>query len=96
MVSQEGSGNGTLELATPAATITASSLLLVLLLALVPLWLYLAYRNTTTRSVLYYGWVPVIAAMCISRLNKSTVCNAAGTLEHCIFMRMHVTISKLS
>lgn len=63
----EGSGNGTLEMANPAATITASSLILLLLLGLIPLWLYLAFRNSTTRSVLFYGWVPVVAAMCISR-----------------------------
>ena len=65
----EGSGNGTgiVEMATPAATITASSLILVVLLALIPLWLYLAHRNSNTRSVLIYGWIPVIAAMFISR-----------------------------
>ena len=54
-------------MATPEATVTASSLILVLLLVLIPLWLYLAHRNSTTRSVLFYGWIPVIAAMCISR-----------------------------
>lgn len=68
-VAQEGSGNGTgiVQMATPEATVTASSLILVLLLVLIPLWLYLAHRNCTTRSVLFYGWIPVIAAMCISR-----------------------------
>ena len=68
-MSGEGSGsvNETLKLDNPAATITVSSLIMLLLLCLIPLWLYLAFRNSTTRSVLYYGWVPVIAAMCISR-----------------------------
>ena len=76
-VAQEGSGNGTMtipEFASPSATITASSLILLVLLGLIPPWLYLSYRNSTTRSVLFYGWIPVIAAMCISRLVHGARC----------------------
>ncbi|XP_062522303.1 solute carrier family 41 member 1-like [Corticium candelabrum] len=33
---------------------------------LIPLWVYFARRNPTTKNVLYSGWSPVIAAMIIS------------------------------
>ena len=41
--------------------------MVVVLVLLIPVWLFLAYRNGATRSVLFYGWFPVISAMCISR-----------------------------
>jgi len=51
----------------PDATVAVSSVTVVVLVLLIPVWLFLAYRNGATRSVLFYGWFPVISAMCISR-----------------------------
>ncbi|XP_064399874.1 solute carrier family 41 member 1-like isoform X2 [Halichondria panicea] len=48
------------------SVITASSCILVGLIVLIPLWMAFAYRNTSTRAVLFIGWVPVIVAMLIS------------------------------
>ena len=42
-------------------------LLLLLALMLVPVWWYLAHYNIYTNDVLYFGWMPVIGAMVISR-----------------------------
>ena len=53
--------------------ITTSSIILIVLIVLIPVWLYLSYKNSATKSVLFYGWFPVICAMVISRLeNKLT------------------------
>ena len=53
---------------TYAASIIAStSTVLVLLLVLIPVMMLLAHKNQATRSVLVYGWFPVISAMVISR-----------------------------
>jgi len=43
-----------------------STLVIVLFLALVPVWCFIAAQNKYTRDVLYTGWSPVIAAMAIS------------------------------
>ena len=48
-------------------TITVSSIVLACLMVLIPLWMVLAYKNPTTKGVLFYGWIPVICAMIISR-----------------------------
>ena len=47
-------------------TIVISSILCAVLVILIPFWLCLAYYNTSTRSVLYSGWIPVLSAMLIS------------------------------
>ena len=53
----------------PTASIIAStSTVLVFLLVLIPVMMLLAHKNQATRSVLFYGWLPVISAMIISRL----------------------------
>ena len=49
-------------------TIVISSVLCGCLILLIPLWLFLSYRNPTTKSVLYSGWIPVLSAMLISSL----------------------------
>ncbi|XP_003384010.3 PREDICTED: solute carrier family 41 member 1-like isoform X2 [Amphimedon queenslandica] len=49
-------------------TVVISSILCGVLLILIPFWLCLAYYNTTTRSVLYSGWIPVLSAMLISSI----------------------------
>ena len=49
-------------------TIVISSILCGCLILLIPLWLLLSYRNPTTKSVLYSGWIPVLSAMLISSL----------------------------
>ena len=51
-------------------TITTSSIILTVLIVLIPAWLYLSYKNSVTKSVLFYGWFPVICAMVISRLEN--------------------------
>ena len=51
----------------PDATVAVSSVMVIVLVLLIPVWFFLAYRNGSTRSVLFYGWLPVICAMCISR-----------------------------
>ena len=48
-------------------TITTSSVILTVLIVLIPIWLYLSYKNSATKNVLFYGWFPVICAMVISR-----------------------------
>ena len=48
-------------------TAVISGVMCTVLLLLIPLWLFLAYHNSTTRSVLYSGWIPVLSAMGISR-----------------------------
>ena len=48
-------------------TITTSSVILTVLIVLIPVWLYLSYKNSATKNVLFYGWFPVICAMVISR-----------------------------
>jgi hypothetical protein len=50
-----------------------SPVLLSSVIALIPLWWYIADRNEYTNSVLYTGWMPVIGAMVISRC----------TIRHC-------------
>ena len=50
--------------------ITTSSIILTVLIVLIPVWLYLSYKNSATKSVLFYGWFPVICAMVISRLEN--------------------------
>ena len=67
--------SGDLNLSLPSSTpsdasITVSSLILLVLVILIPVWLLLAYKNQATRNVLFYGWIPVICAMCISRSAK--------------------------
>ncbi len=47
--------------------VTTSSCLLVALIVLIPLWTYFAYRNSSTKAVLFVGWLPVILAVLISR-----------------------------
>lgn len=37
------------------------------LLLLLPVWTYVAFKNETTRDVLACGWLPIISAMFISR-----------------------------
>lgn len=49
------------------ATVAVSSTIVLVLVLLIPVWLFLAYKNSATKSVLFYGWFPVICAMCISR-----------------------------
>ena len=45
-----------------------SGTLCAILIILIPLWLCLAHYNTSTHSVLYSGWIPVLSAMLISSL----------------------------
>jgi len=47
--------------------VAVSSTIVLVLVLLIPVWLFLAYKNSATKSVLFYGWFPVICAMCISR-----------------------------
>lgn len=42
-------------------------ILILLFIAVTPLWFYIAARNPFTKAVLDYGWTPVILAMLISR-----------------------------
>lgn len=42
-------------------------LLILMFIAVTPLWFYIAARNPFTKAVLDYGWTPVILAMLISR-----------------------------
>ena len=41
--------------------------IIVVFVFLTPLFLYLSHRNKFTRDVIKHGWVPIIAAMAISR-----------------------------
>lgn len=45
-----------------------SPLLIVVVVAFIPLWWWLAHRNKYTTQVLYSGWTPVIGAMVISSI----------------------------
>lgn len=51
----------------PAVQVTLSVSFIVFFLGLLPLWLCVAYRNSTTREVLFTGLQPVFTAMAISR-----------------------------
>ena len=51
----------------PASAMAVSGVMLLVLVLLIPVWLWLAYRNKATKSVLFYGWFPVVAAVFISR-----------------------------
>lgn len=53
-------------MATPASAMAVSGVMLLVLVLLIPVWLWLAYRNKATKSVLFYGWFPVVAAVFIS------------------------------
>ena len=50
-----------------SGTVVISLIVVVIFLGLIPLWMWLAYRNTHTQKVLYEGWTPVVTAMLISR-----------------------------
>ena len=50
-----------------SGTVVISLIVVIIFLALIPLWIWLAYRNTHTQKVLYEGWTPVVTAMLISR-----------------------------
>ena len=42
------------------------SLCIVTMLALIPIWSFVANHNKYTKQVLYSGWTPVVSAMAIS------------------------------
>ena len=48
-------------------TVVVSFIVVVIFLALIPFWMWLAHRNIYTQKVLYDGWTPVVIAMLISR-----------------------------
>ena len=50
-----------------SGTVVVSLIVVVIFLALIPFWIWLAYRNKYTQKVLYEGWTPVVSAMLISR-----------------------------
>jgi len=41
-------------------------LLMATLILLIPVFIYLAYKNEYVSEVVYTGWTPIIAAMAIS------------------------------
>ena len=47
--------------------------LLVIFLALAPVWCWVSHHNKYVHDVLYEGWTPVIVAMLISRQSVATV-----------------------
>ncbi|XP_065910900.1 solute carrier family 41 member 1-like [Dysidea avara] len=63
-----GLRSGDAEHIDESGTITVSAIVVVFFLCLIPLWIWLAYKNEHTKSVLYEGWTPVITAMLISSL----------------------------
>ncbi|GFQ83686.1 solute carrier family 41 member 1 [Trichonephila clavata] len=43
-----------------------SSIIIGIFIVLIPVWIYLSYKNLFVRQVLYSGWVPVIMALIIT------------------------------
>ncbi|MCL4134534.1 UNVERIFIED_CONTAM: hypothetical protein GTU68_010919 [Idotea baltica] len=56
-------------------------LIIVGYLLSLPLWIWLASKNTHTKAVLYTGWTPVIAAMVISSLGGVILDYAVSTYK---------------
>ena len=42
--------------------------IIILFLALTPLWVYVSVKNKYSNDAICHGWVPVLSAMVISRL----------------------------
>lgn len=51
---------------SPGSIMATSSTVVAFLTVLLPVTCLLAYKNMATRSVLFYGWFPVVSAMIIS------------------------------
>ncbi len=47
----------------------------------IPIMVWLAYKNDTSRSALYAGWIPVLSAMIISSIGGLILKEAVGKLE---------------
>lgn len=78
-----GSGSSLIlnETSSPHPTVVWSSVILSVLVVLIPVWLLLAYRNSATKAVLFYGWIPVLSAMCISSGGGYVLSKAVNTWE---------------
>lgn len=55
--------------------------IIILFLALLPMWFYLAYSNEYTRDVVTSGWTPVIVAMLISSAGGFILDYGVGRFE---------------
>ena len=58
-----------------------SGVLCLILFILIPLMIWLAYKNDTTRQALYAGWIPVLSAMVISSLGGLILKQTVDKLE---------------